>query len=114
VFAVTGSLLLYLAFVFIGKGVYNLQEAGLFAPHPLPWIPDHEALRQVLGLYPLAETILAQAVFLLLLSAGAIWLRARRPRPADVRVGSADARVGPADSPVGPAARPRPEAVESR
>jgi high-affinity iron transporter len=114
VFAVTGSLLLYLAFVFIGKGVYNLQEAGLFAPHPLPWIPDHEALRQVLGLYPLAETILAQAAFLLLLSAGAIWLRARRPRPADVRVGSADARVGPADSRVGPAARPRPEAVESR
>jgi FTR1 family protein len=77
VFAITGSVLLYLAFVFIGKGLYNLQEAGLFSPRPLPWMPDHEALRQLLGLYPLAETLLAQAGFLTLLAAAALWLRAR-------------------------------------
>lgn len=82
VFAVTGSVLLYLAFVFLGKGLYNLQEAGLFAPHPLSWVPDHEALRQLLGLYPLAETLLAQAAFLVLLGAGAIWYRAIRSRVA--------------------------------
>jgi high-affinity iron transporter len=108
VFAVTGSVLLYLAFVFLGKGLYNLQEASLFAPHPLPWIPDHEALRQLLGLYPLAETILAQSAFLLLLGAGALWLRARRPRAA-APDGSDASRPGPA------AARPpRPEPAESR
>ncbi|MGH2543639.1 MAG: FTR1 family iron permease, partial [Ardenticatenaceae bacterium] len=77
VFAVTGSVLLYLAFVFIGKGLYNLQEAGVFAPHPLAWVPDHEALRQLLGLYPLAETLLAQGAFLALLGLGAIWYRTR-------------------------------------
>jgi FTR1 family protein len=77
VFAITGSVLLYLAFVFIGKGLYNLQEAGLFSPHPLPWMPDHEALRQLLGLYPLAETLLAQGSFLTLLGAAALWHRAR-------------------------------------
>jgi high-affinity iron transporter len=77
VFGITGSVLLYLAFVFIGKGLYNLQEAGLFSPHPLPWMPDHEALRQLLGLYPLAETLLAQAGFLTLLAAAAVWHRAR-------------------------------------
>jgi high-affinity iron transporter len=82
VFAVTGSVLLYLAFVFIGKGLYNLQEAGVFAPHPLTWAPDHEALRQLLGFYPLAETVLAQAAFLMLLGAGALWYRTRRPRAA--------------------------------
>ncbi|HET6362841.1 MAG TPA: FTR1 family protein [Gemmatimonadota bacterium] len=82
VFAVTGSVMLYLAFVFIGKGLYNLQEAGVFAPHPLAWAPDHEALRQLLGLYPLAETMLAQAAFLLLLGAGALWYRTRRAHAA--------------------------------
>jgi high-affinity iron transporter len=79
VFAVTGSVLLYLAFVFIGKGLYNLQEAGLYAPLPLPWFPDHEALRQLLGLYPLAQTLVAQAAFLLLLGAGAVWIHTARP-----------------------------------
>ena len=78
VFAVTGSVLLYLAFVFIGKGLYNLQEAGVFAPRPLPWIPDQEALRQLLGLYPLAQTVLAQAAFLVLIGAGALWYHASR------------------------------------
>jgi high-affinity iron transporter len=82
VFAATGSVMLYLAFVFIGKGLYNLQEAGVYAPHPLAWAPDHEALRQLLGLYPLAETILAQAAFLTLLGVGALWYRTRRARAA--------------------------------
>ena len=84
VFAVTNAILLYLAFVFLGKGLYNLQEAGLFAPHPLPWLPDHEALRQLLGWYPIAETILAQLAFLMLLAAtyGFYRQRQRAPLPA--------------------------------
>jgi high-affinity iron transporter len=82
-FAITGGVLLYLAFVFLGKGIYNLQEAGLFAPRPLAWVPDHEAMRQLLGLYPLAQTLVAQAALLLLLAAGAVWIRtARSPRSA--------------------------------
>jgi high-affinity iron transporter len=63
VFAITNGILVWLAFVFLGKGLYNLQEAGLFAPRPIGWMPDHEALRQFLGFYPLAETVLAQLAF---------------------------------------------------
>lgn len=80
VFTATNAVLLYLAFVFLGKGLYNLQEAGLFSPHPAPWVPDHEALRQLLGLYPVAETVAAQAAFLALLGGTWVFYR-RRARP---------------------------------
>jgi high-affinity iron transporter len=60
VFAVTNSILLYLAFVFLGKGIYNLQESGAFSAHPISWLPSHPALQQVFGFYPLIETVGAQ------------------------------------------------------
>ena len=59
-FGVTNAILLWLALVFLGKGIYNLQEAGVFAPTPLRWLPDHPALHQLLGFHPLLETVLAQ------------------------------------------------------
>lgn len=77
VFAVTNGVLLYLAFVFIGKGIYNLQEAGVFAPHPIEWLPDHPALEQLLGFHPVVETLAGQAAFLLLLAATYAWYRRR-------------------------------------
>ncbi|HEY8483619.1 MAG TPA: FTR1 family protein [Longimicrobiales bacterium] len=91
VFRYTNAVLLYLAFVFLGKSLYNLQEAGLFSPHPLPWIPDHEAIRQLLGIYPVAETVLAQAVFLALLAGTGLYYRrhvarARQLAPAQAQV----------------------------
>jgi len=76
VFAGTNAILMYLAFVFIGKGIYNLQEAGVFAPHP--WrVPDNVVLRQLFGLYPLAETIVAQGAFLILLGSTYLYYRRR-------------------------------------
>ncbi|HET9333049.1 MAG TPA: FTR1 family protein [Gemmatimonadota bacterium] len=116
VFAITGAVLLYLAFVFLGKGIYNLQEAGLFAPTPLPGVPDHEVLRQLFGLYPLAQTLLAQATFLLLLVAGALWYRSTRSGLPDAE--RAEDRRHSASSPPEPPATaphaPRREPVESR
>jgi hypothetical protein len=123
VFAVTGSVLLYLAFVFIGKGLYNLQEAGLFAPHPLPWMPDHEALRQLFGLYPLAETLLAQAGFLTVLGAAALWHRARSRAAAATHAAPLPAMDGEPEVPDSGVDRvpgrphphsPRPEPLEVR
>ncbi|MGH7501178.1 MAG: FTR1 family iron permease [Longimicrobiales bacterium] len=76
VFAITNGILVWLAFVFLGKGLYNLQEAGLFAPRPIRWLPDHEALRQLFGFYPLAETVLAQSVFITFIAF--TWLFYRR------------------------------------
>lgn len=80
VFGWTNAILMYLAFVFIGKGLYNLQEAGIFAPHPLP-LPDHPALRQLLGFYPVVETVVAQIAFILLIAATYVWYR-RKKKPA--------------------------------
>jgi high-affinity iron transporter len=85
VFAVTNAILLYLAFVFLGKGLYNLQEAGVFSPRPVGWLPDSELLRQFGGLYPVQQTLTAQGLFLaLLVTTWAIYrLRmARTPTPA--------------------------------
>lgn len=68
VFAVTNAILVYLAFTFLGKSLYNLQEAGLFAPHPIGWAPDSGVLRQLFGFYPTVETMVAQAVFVVLVA----------------------------------------------
>jgi high-affinity iron transporter len=67
VFAVTNTILLYLSFVFLGKGIFNLQESGIFAAHPISWLPAHPALQQIFGFYPLLETVLAQLGLALLL-----------------------------------------------
>jgi high-affinity iron transporter len=90
VFAVTNAILLYLAFTFLGKGLYNLQEAGLFSPAPLGWLPDHQALRQLFGIYPVVQTLAAQLGFLTLVIATYALYRARmaRPAPAPRHVGA--------------------------
>ena len=67
VFAVTNTILLYLCFVFLGKGIFNLQESGIFGAHPISWLPAHPVLQQIFGFYPLLETVLAQVVLALLL-----------------------------------------------
>ncbi|MFQ5689463.1 MAG: FTR1 family protein [Gemmatimonadota bacterium] len=76
-FGVTNAILLYMAFVFLGKGLYNLQEAGLFAPVPVGGVPDHPVLRQLLGIYPIGQIVLAQLLFLALLLATYLFYRFR-------------------------------------
>ena len=86
VFAVTNTILLYLAFVFLGKGLYNLQEAGVFSARPVGWLPDSELLRQLGGLYPVQQTLTAQALFLAVLATTWAIYRLRMARsPAPVR-----------------------------
>lgn len=68
-FTVTGMLLLLLAFNFMGSGVREFQEAGLISAHLLAWIPEHLLLMELLGIYPTLETTLAQAFFLLAVTA---------------------------------------------
>lgn len=83
VFAATNAILIYLALVFTGKGIYALQEAGIFAAHPLTWLPDSGALKQFLGFHPLAETMVAQLAFGTLVFATYLYYRMRRrPIPA--------------------------------
>ncbi|WP_457628004.1 FTR1 family iron permease [Oceanithermus sp.] len=69
VFRISGWLLLALALSFVGHGVHELQEAGIFSE--IPWWKealDTTPLRW-LGLRGTLETLAAQAVYLLLVAA---------------------------------------------
>jgi high-affinity iron transporter len=62
-FAVTSLLLYYMAFVFMGKGIRELQEANLMPITVVPGVPHIEAM----GIYPSVETLAAQGILILLL-----------------------------------------------
>jgi high-affinity iron transporter len=59
-FSVTSVLLYYMAFVFMGKGVRELQEGNAMPITLIPGFPHIEAL----GLYPTWQTVLAQLLLL--------------------------------------------------
>jgi high-affinity iron transporter len=61
-FSVTSVLLYYMAFVFMGKGLRELQEGNAIPITVIPGFPTVEAL----GLYPTWQTVLAQLVLLAL------------------------------------------------
>lgn len=75
-FAVTGAMLYYMAFVFAGKGIAELQEAQV-----LPVTVIERAPRvPVLGIYPTLESLLVQGLLLVLALVAAGWaLRPQRP-----------------------------------
>lgn len=78
-FAASSVLVAVLAVVLAGKGVAGLQEAGWLGVSPIAW-PHIE----VLGMFPSAETAIAQVVVLLVSLAGfgVNAMTARRPAPA--------------------------------
>lgn len=78
-FGVTAILLYYLAFVFVGKGMLELQEARWIAVTPLEWAPRIEWL----GIFPTQESLLAQVLFLLPLPV-AWWVLSQRRKKAVV------------------------------
>jgi hypothetical protein len=75
-FAVTSAFLYYMAFVFAGKGVAELQEGGLIGTTILSWAPRAPAL----GIYPTAESLGAQAVLLGLAAIALGWNFLIEPR----------------------------------
>lgn len=64
-FGITSVLLYYLAFLFGGKGIRELQNAGLIGATPATWIPSWG----ILGLYPTYESLGLQ---ILLIGAAAL------------------------------------------
>jgi high-affinity iron transporter len=62
-FAVTSFLLYYMAFVFMGKGIRELQEANVMPITVVPGAPHIDAM----GIYPSVETLIAQGILVLLL-----------------------------------------------
>src|SRR6266550_4931864 len=62
-FTVTSILLYYMAFVFMGKGIRELQEGNIMRITVIPGAPHIEAM----GIYPSMETLTAQGILILLL-----------------------------------------------
>lgn len=77
-FGVTSAFLYYMAFVFAGKGVAELQAGGIIPTTPLSWAPRMPAL----GIYPTFESLVAQGVLLVLLLGALIWTFLLQPRRA--------------------------------
>ena len=82
-FGVTSALLYYMAFVFAGKGVRELQEGNALSMTLLHWAPSAPAL----GVFPTVETIGAQLVLLALLAFALIRTFAYRRPPVAAGVG---------------------------
>jgi high-affinity iron transporter len=62
-FAVTSALLYYMALVFAGAGIKELQEANMMPRTMIPGFPHVD----LIGLYPTVETLMAQGVLVVLL-----------------------------------------------
>ena len=77
-FAVTSAFLYYMAFVFAGKGIAELQEGDLIGTTILSWAPRVPAL----GIYPTAESLGAQAVLVALAVVALVWNFVIEPRRA--------------------------------
>ena len=75
-FGVTSAFLYYMAFVFAGKGIAELQEGQLVPTTIVSWAPRIPSL----GIYPTAESQLAQSALLVLLVAALVWTFVIEPR----------------------------------
>jgi high-affinity iron transporter len=75
-FAVTSAFLYYMAFVFAGKGVAELQEGGLVPTTILVGGPRLPAL----GIYPTVESLAMQGLLVLLLLVALVWTFVVAPR----------------------------------
>jgi high-affinity iron transporter len=62
-FTVTSVLLYYMAFVFMGKGIRELQEGNIMRITVIPGGPHVDAM----GIYPSVETLTAQGILIILL-----------------------------------------------
>jgi high-affinity iron transporter len=80
-FGVTSAFLYYMAFVFGGKGIADLQEGGLLPTTIVPGAPRVPTL----GIYPTVESLLAQGVLLALLVVALAWTFLVEPRRRKAR-----------------------------
>jgi high-affinity iron transporter len=75
-FGITGVFLYYMAFVFAGKGILELQGAGVLGVTYVPWAPIIPAL----GVYGTAEGMLVQGILVLLFVGAIAWTFFIEPR----------------------------------
>ena len=75
-FAATAALLFYLAFMFAGKGMLELQEGRVISITPIDWLPRVEWL----GFFPTLESVGVQLVLVVPMMAAIVWLQLRAAR----------------------------------
>jgi high-affinity iron transporter len=73
-FAATSAMLYYMAFVFAGKGIADLQESGLVRTSVVEWAPRIP----VLGIYPTVQSLALQLLLVVLLVVAVAWLQRDR------------------------------------
>jgi high-affinity iron transporter len=112
-FGVTSALLYYMAVVFAGQGVAELQEGGAISLTPIAWAPRVPTL----GIYPTVESLTAQAVLVMLALVAVLWIFVIAPRRLPVTavlVPEPDKQQDPARRLAEPASRPeRKELIRS-
>ena len=59
-FVLTSVFLVFMAFLFMGRGLHELQMGGALSMTPLSWAPEIDWL----GMYPTLETLIGQSVLL--------------------------------------------------
>lgn len=81
-FAVTGATLFFMAFVFAGTGVKELQEGALIPSTLVPGAPRSEFF----GVYPTVQSLAVQGLIVVSLVVSVVWwlARGRRREVADV------------------------------
>ena len=77
-FAVTSAFLYYMALVFAGTGIAELQEGGFVSLTPVAGVPRVPAI----GLYPTGETLTAQGLLVALALLALVWTFVVEPRRA--------------------------------
>jgi high-affinity iron transporter len=75
-FGVTSAFLYYMAFVFLGKGIAELQGGGVVPITVVTWAPQIERL----GIYRTVESLSAQGILLLLFVGALVWTFYLEPR----------------------------------
>jgi high-affinity iron transporter len=81
-FNVTSLILYYMAFVFVGEGIVELQIGGLLRATPIDWIPRIG----ILGIHPTLESVTLQMVMLIAAFIALIYLFVVHPYRAQGRV----------------------------
>lgn len=102
-FTVTSLLLYYMAFVFAGKGVRELQEANLVPNTYVPHVPHWDAF----GIFPSAQTLALQGVLLALFVFALVKTFGGKPEaPAPARTTGASAPPAPTSQATEPSNAP--------
>ena len=108
-FGVTSVFLYYMAFVFAGKGIAELQEGNLLPTTIVSWAPRIPAL----GIYPTVESLSTQGILVVLLVVALLWtflIEPRRLRVTSVMVPEPSRETGSAGPRQAPAATVPPGA----